>query len=634
MATAIRDGQIQEIDDGEIDVKLPGANSFFSTQVNMIPMQSAVQAPRLFYGARFFNQAVPLAAPQAPLVQALTDDPNDESFDDITGAQMGAVRSNLSGVIKKLDADHLVVRGDDGVEETYELYNQFPFNRKSSIHNTAVVNKGDRVEAGQLLARSNYTDENGVTAMGRNARVGVVPYKGYSMDDAIVVSESFAKGLTSRQTYTDYQEFDSDVKGGLGHFTSLFPTKYKKSQLENMDENGVAKIGTVLQEGDPYVLATKPRMFTSTAGQLGKLTRAMQHARQDSSMVWHHSDPAEVIDVVKTRKGYKVILDTRTPAKMGDKMVFRPGSKHIISKILPDDKMPRTEDGKPLDVMLNPLSIPSRVNSNIIYELLLGKVAEKQGAPIKVKGFNEAGDKWYEYVLGKLEEAGLSDVEKVYDPETDKMLERPITVGNAHVLKLHHMAEGKMSSRGQGSYDVDLQPMKGGSDNAQAKRLSTLELHSLASAGAYANMREGSTLRGQQNDEYWRALRQGQKPREPGSPFVWDKFQHLLMGAGLHAKDVGGGRLRMGPMTDKVLDGYKPVELKNGEMLDLNTMEPIAGGLFDPSLVGSNKWGYVDLDQPMPNPAFEDQIAQLLGITRKNFRRVMDGDMTLEEAQA
>lgn len=151
------------------------------------------------------------------------------------------------------------------------------------------------------------------------------------------------------------------------------------------------------------------------------------------------------------------------------------------------------------------------------------------------------------------------------------------------------------------------------------------------SAGAYKTLKEGATLRGQKNDEYWRALRQGYAPKPPGTPYVWDKFQALLTGAGLHARKIPGGKLRLGPFTDEELERRQAVDIKSGDTVDLNTLDATPGGLFDKALVGSNKWGKISLPFKVPNPAFEPAIRHLLGLTEKELRAIMAGQMELPE---
>jgi DNA-directed RNA polymerase subunit beta len=627
---ALRDNKIQELDDQDADVELISPNNFFSTHINLIPMHSAVQGPRLFYGARFYNQAMPLVHPDSPLVQNLDmEDKEGRSFDEKLGRIAGTVTADDDGEVIDLSPDFVKVKKADGSEKVFDLYNNFPFNRKSAITHTPLIKKGDVVTRGQILAKSNYTSDTGALALGANAKVGLVPFKGYSMDDAIVVSNSFAKRLTSDHSYTVEQDYDNDIKGGLNHFVSLFPTQFKKEQLKQFDANGVVKPGTVVRQGDPLILATRPRVFSSTTAQLGKLSKAMRQSRHDSSQLWDSEFDGVVTDVAKTKTGYKVIVKSEAPAQMGDKIVFRSGQKGVIANILSDDQMPRTKAGEALEVLLNPLGIPSRVNNGIIYELLLGKAAAKLGKPIKVPSFNKKGEKWYDFVAKTLQDAGLAETEEVFDPMSNRLLENPITVGVGHVLKLHHTSASKASARGQGGYDLDQQPLKGGSEAAQAKRLSGLEIHSLLSAGAYKTLKEGSTLRGQKNDEYWRALRQGYKPKPPGTPFVWEKFQTLLTGAGLHARKINGGKLRLGPFTDDELNKRNPMEIKSGDLVDMNTMDPIPGGLFDQSIVGNNRWGKISIPFSVPNPAFESSIRHLLGLTEKDLRKILSGEMEL-----
>ncbi len=629
-AFALRNNKIQEVDDNEVDVELLSPNNFFSTHINLIPMHSAVQGPRLFYGARFYNQALPLVKPDAPLVQNLdAQDKDGQSFDEKLGKIAGSVIADDDGEVVDLTPDFVKVKKADGSIKAFDLYNNFPFNRKTAITHKPLINKGDVVKKGQLLAKSNYTADNGALALGANARVGLVPFKGYSMDDAIVISNSFAKRLTSDHSYTMEQDYDNDVKGGLNHYVSLFPTQFNKDQLKRFDANGVVKPGTVLKQGDPVILATRPRVFSSTTAQLGKLSKAMRQSRHDSSQVWDSEFDGVVTDVAKTKTGYKVIVKSEAPAQMGDKIVFRSGQKGVIANILSDDHMPRTKDGNPLEVLLNPLGIPSRVNNGIIYELLLGKAAAKMGQPVKVPSFNKPGEKWYDFVAKTLKDNDLAETEEVFDPMSNRLLENPITVGVGHILKLHHTSASKASARGQGGYDLDQQPLKGGSEAAQAKRLSGLEVHSLLSAGAYKTLREGATLRGQKNDEYWRALRQGYKPKPPGAPFAWEKFQTLLTGAGLQARKIDGGKLRLGPFTDDDLDKRGAVDINSGDLVDLNTMDPVPGGLFDQAVVGNNKWGKVSLPFKVPNPAFEPAVRHLLGLTEKELRGIMSGQMEL-----
>lgn len=635
LASVIKNNKVQEVPDSEVEYELMSPSRLFGTSANVVPLQSNAQSTRLFYASRFVEQAMPLVNRETPLVQSLDpEDADGKSFEDKFGDRVGARYNDFEdGEVVDITPDEIVIKNNAGVTKSLPLYNNFQFNRKTYIHNKPVVKVGDKVKKDQLLAGSNFTDDNGTLSMGVNARVALVPYKGYSMDDAIVVSKSFAEKMKSEHSYEHSIDKDEQTKFGRGHFTSLFPTKFSRDQLKNIDDTGMVKPGTILREGDPIILATRPKTMYSNASHLGKLGKTLKAVRSDASEVWDHPYPGKVVDVVDGKNGRKVFITAESPLEEGDKQILRNGQKSIVAKILPDEQMLRSMDGTPFEVLLNPLALPSRVNTSTLYELILGKIAKKTGKPIKVPGFIKGGESRLEYVKKLLEENGMSDTEEVFDPVSNRKLERPVTTGIGYIQKLHHVVASKKSSRGQGSYSSDQQPLKGGSDAAQAKRLGGLETTALIAKGGYSTLREGSIIRGQENADYWRAIRQGYKPADPGSPFVWEKFKYLLNGAGLNARDLGKGKLRLAPFTDKDLEKVAPMELRNGKMIDTATLENVEGGLFDPRMVALNKWGKISIKHPMPNPAFEKQICQLLGIKMADLRKVIAGEMTLEEAQ-
>lgn len=630
---ALKDREFTELDDNDVDYEFGSPNRFFGTHANLVPLVSAVQGQRPFYGARFFNQALPLVKPEAPLVQNLVDgDAEGRSFDDLMGATAGAVRAKTGGRVIKVTPDAIELEGEDGKPQVVDLYNQFAFNRKTHVHNTPTVKPGDLVQPGHLLARSNYTDDHGTLAMGTNVRVGLVPYLGHTMDDSLVISEALAKRMTSEQMVGHDLDYHRDVKGGKAHYAGIFPKKFINDQLKKLDDDGVILPGQKVLPGDPIILATRPRVISSQAAQLGQLSKHMRNARSDAAIIWDHEDPGVVTDVAKVKGGVKVNVVFQSPTKVGDKIVLRSGAKGIVSHIIPDEHMPRTAaDGKPLEMLLNPMGIPSRVNNSLPYELLLGKIARLTGKPYKLPGFNQPNEAWHDMVQGELDKHGLKDREEVFDPKHNRKLENPIMVGEGFAVKLHHTGESKASARGQGSYSADLQPSHGGADTAKSKRLSGLESYGLLSAGAYNVLRDGATVRGTKNDDYWSRLRQGHDAPEPGQPFVWKKFQALLNGAGYATRDLPDGEQRLQMWTDRDLDAHQPMEVKTGDIVDLGTLEPVAGGLFDPALTGANKWGSITLPFKVPNPAAHDMLRKLLGMTEKEFRAVLAGQAELPE---
>lgn len=792
----------EEPDDIEkVRYEFVSPNQFFGNTLNLLPMQNSVTAARAFYEHKFITQALPIKDGESPNVQSLKNADNNESYEDYLGKKTGVIsldEDDNSADILEVTPDYIKYKNDKGETKTKNLYNNFAFNRKTMLTNYPLVKAGDKISRDKsknppILAKTNFTDNNGTLNMGLNARVGFVPYKGWSMDDAVVISEDFAKKMTSQHMYQYSEANDSkDIKTGKDHFKAFYPDKFNKEQMDKIDDNGVIKAGTVVNPGDPLIVSTRSRIVSSNDANLGRLSKYLKTTRLDSSQVWDHNTPGIVTDVVKTNDGYKVNVETFAPMQEGDKMCYHPdtevftedgwknitdiklgdrvvalttdlsgkpsghklsdvieihkyklnndtlygyedehvaqlvtgnhncaincldkltyetanllsysskdeqfisvspdfdlnngndlkytfinknnvykaydysgevigigvnafshiiltryhnkpifsgnssrsGNKLTVSHILPQNEMPRTKDGKPLDVLFNQLGLVSRVNANMMYEAMLGKVAEKTGKKYKLPTFNKNSEKWYDFVENELKKNNLSDVEPVYDPVIDRDLDQPIAVGNAYFLKLHHTSDSKLSSRGQGIYDQNEMPVKGGETGMKSKRHSNLESNAILSSGAYNVIKDAIHLRGQRNDDYWRKVRMGQTPSlAKKSPFIWDKYIALMQGAGINAKRADNGdSIQATPFTDKDFALFNPVEIKNDGIIDFKNMKPISGGLFDPALTVGNRWGKITLDRPYPNPAFEDTIISLLGLKRSTFNDILAGKESL-----
>lgn len=631
--TVLNKGNFDTVKDSEVQYEFESPNQFFGLTQTMIPMANAVAAARNFYGHKFQTQAVPLTYGEAPYVQNLKDEQTNTSYQEDIGKYLGNVYADDDIEITKVTPDSIEYKNSKGEKGSKDLYNNFPYNRKTNLSNIPNVKVGDKVKAGSLLAHTNYTDKNGAINMGLNARVGLVPYKGWSIDDAVVISSDFAKKLTSEHTYQFTEDDNKDIKTGKDHYMSLFPKSFNRDQLDSIDENGIVKPGTVVSKGSPLILSTKPRLISSQDSALGRLSKYLKGTRSDAAITWDKEDDGVVTDVIKGKNGYRVVVNNHSPAKVGDKLTEREGNKSTISQIIPVDQMPRTKDGRPLDILINDLSIPSRQNAALMYEILLGKIAEKTGKPYKLPTFQtDKEGKWYDFVQKELDKNGLTDVEEVYDPVLDRTLEKPITVGNVYVQKLHHMGESKLSARGQGVYDNNLMPSKGGGEAQQSKKLSGLETSALLSAGAYNVIKDANSLRGQKNDDYWRAVREGKTPTLVNEkPFVWNKLMALMQGAGVQATDKGNGKLRLAPFTDKGLAKLNPSELTNGEIVSLKDLKPVEGGLFDPTMALTNKWGKITLEEPIINPPFENHVAALLGIKKSDIEAIIKGEKDLDK---
>lgn len=627
----VKFNKLETGDEADVDYEMPHANGLFSTHANTIPLLGNVPATRTFYGSRFIEQALPLVHNEAPLVRNM-DTETGRSFDYLLGEHMGAKRATADGKVVKITPDELHVKKPDGSVDVVELFHNFPGNRKTLLENTPMVKVGQEVKAGDLLAKSNMTDNEGRMALGRNSVIGLLPYKGFSMDDAVVISQKLADDMASDHAETVEHDPDDTVIHGRDHYVSLFPKKFSPEQVAKLDDNGNAMPGQVIMPGDPVMLMTKPRRFTSQNENVGRLSRAQRFVRKDAAKVWDGSDPATVLDSVKTKGGgFKLLLGYQSTCKPGDKLVLRNGHKGTIAKIISNDQMPRTEAGQPLDLMLNQLGLPSRVNASSFYEMLLGKVAAKTGKPYTLPPFTKNGESMADFVEGEVSKNGVPKEERIYDPVEGRFLDNPVTVGNAHVLKLHHQAGKKLSSRGQASYSMDDQPLRGGGSGGGAQRLSSLEMNVLHSSGARGVQKEAILLRGEKRDDFWRQFKNNRTAPKLDRPFVWDKFLALLSGTGVNAKDLGKGTLRLTPMTDEELAKRGSMKIENDGIVNLDDFTPKSGGLFDPKLVREGKWGHIDLPFPVINPSYEDTVRTLLGLTKPQYEALLEKEPELEK---
>ena len=605
----------------DVDLILPHFEDALSPLANIIPLKNMVKGQRLVMASRMTTQALPLVDAEAPLVQsAIPGTDGKRSYEEEYSKRMGSRFASKPGKVMKVDEDGVVVKYTDGETETLEMYNNFPFNRKTFIHQTPAVSHGDVFKKGQLLARSNFTDPSGTAALGKNARVAYVAWQGKNFEDAIVISEEFAKRLKSEHMYQHDLEVDDKTKIGKKSYVSLFPAKYDKATLSRLDENGVVKPGTAVEYGDPLVLATSQR---ETA--YNKVHKKGQAGHADASIIWSHHDPGVVTDVELGKKGPVVVVKSYSEMQVGDKLSGRYGDKGVIADIISNDQMPHDKDGKPFEVLLNPLGVITRTNPAQKAELYLGKIAAKRGKPIKVEDFDSSKD-MSQWVYDQLRREGLSDLDDVYDPTRDKKI-KDIATGNRFFMKLHHTAEGKGQARGAGAYSAEGAPAKGGASGS--KRMALLDTNALLSHGATETLQDVGSIRGQRNEDYWLQFMSGVNPRDPKVPMVYEKFVNQLRAAGVNVKREGT-QTHIMALTDKDVDqlaGSRNLATADGVNWNKG-LEPIRGGLFDAAMTGGHngkRWSAIKFAEPMPNPVMEEPIRRLLGLTQKDFQGVISG---------
>jgi DNA-directed RNA polymerase beta subunit len=622
---AMRNGKMTYVPKAEVDLVLPAMEEAFNPLSNMIPMKSQVKGQRLAMATRMTTQALPIAEAEAPLVQsAIPGTEGNQSYEELYSRTMGALRAKQGGVVQSIDDDGIHVQYEDGSQETHELYQNFPFNRKTFVHQTASVKPGDRFQPGQLLAHSNFTDKSGATALGRNARTAYIAWQGKNFEDAVVISEGFARKMSSEHMYQHDLEVDERTKTGKKNFIQLFPGKFDKATLARMDDNGIIKPGERVKYGDPLILGAAQK-----EAAYNRVHKKGQAGYTDSTVLWQHHDSGVVTDVVMGKSGPTVVVKAASPMQIGDKLSGRYGDKGVIADIIPDAEMPQDSEKQPYEVLLNPLGIITRTNPAQMSELLLGKIAARRGKPIKVQDFDSKKD-MASWVLEELTREGLSDLEDIVDPSKDQKI-KDIATGSRFFMKLHHTAESKGQSRGGGSYTMEGTPAKGGADGS--KRIGMLDTNALLSHGATATLQDVSSIRGQKSDEYWMQFMSGYNPTAPKVPMVYRKFVDQLRAAGVNVvKD--GPQTNIMALTDKDVDELSgDRELKSGDGVEWgNSLKEIRGGLFDKALTGGhggNRWSHIKLHEPMPNPVMEEPIRRLLGLTKKDFNGVISGDKPL-----
>lgn len=303
--------KIEYMPKSQVKYFIPNGDSLFALSSNLIPLKSGIKAGRLLMAQKHQTQAVSLTHRMAPYVQ--TVHPGDEkiSVESSIGKLMGAVFSKGDGKVISVTPDEMTVRYMDGTKETISLYNNQPLNRKTLLSNEARVKPGDIVKKGQVLASSNYTDENGVSALGTQLRTAWLPFKGDNYLDAIIVSEDAAKKLTSEHFYHTGVDKDSGTTIGKNAYVAAFPTKFNKDQLATIDKDGLVKPGTMVKFGDPLILS-----YTKRDATPGSLHRALV---KDGVVKWEHEFPGYVTDVVNSSKGVKVYTKAYLPLQTGDK---------------------------------------------------------------------------------------------------------------------------------------------------------------------------------------------------------------------------------------------------------------------------------------------------------------------------
>lgn len=615
---AYRRGEIVEVLPDDVEFTLESSQGLFDYSVNLIPFLNSISGARAMMAAKHQEQAVSLKNREEPLVQTSM---GGKSTEDAVGKLAQSVTAPVDGVVKKVTDKEIVLAGSDGKRHRLQLYDNFFLNGKTSLQSAPIVEEGQRVKAGDVLADSNFT-RGGKLALGLNARVAYLPFKGWNHEDGIVISESMSRRLTSEHLYRFESPDDPNIKHDLNTYRAFFSESFSGDQYNVLDADGVVKKGTTVKRGDPLILRLVKREKRDELSQQLFGRAKMQEYSNKQVMTWKEDFAGEVVEVHKSGGRVTVLVKTEEPAQLGDKLSNRSAAKGVITKIVPDNRMPQDAGGNPIEIVLNPAGVPSRINPSQILEAAAGKAAASMGKPIVIDNFSEKDN--VAFVRGLMNKAKVTDLEDLHDPERERKIPG-VFVGNAYVLKLDHPIRKKFSARSTGSYSGDLTPSKHGEESAQS--VDFLTAMSLLSHGAYENLREASTVKAGRSDEFFRALELGEPLPAAEAPETVKKFESLLKSLGIDVKREGS-KMRLMPLTDQEIIGTSAGEVTESTRLRGTDLKPDRGGIFDPMLTGGRngeKWTHVRLAESMPNPVFEDAILWVTGMKRSDFSDIVAG---------
>lgn len=618
-------GKITSVPANKVDGALLSPKQMFSYLSNMVPFAANVQGNRAFMANKMLAQAIPLKYREQPLVQ--TKMPTGGSFEKFIG-NVFSTTADSDGVIDKVTEDEIIVKNQDGSKKTYNIYNNFPLNNKCFIDSITKVKVGDKVKAGQTLADTTYT-KDGTLAIGTNLRVGIMPFRDTTFEDGYTISESAAKKLTSEHLREASVAVGKDDLTSPKAFSAHYPTAINKTNLDKLDEDGVIRVGQKVDPGDVLITHLQKMEASEEDARLGKLSKKLVKGYRNDAQIWDKDVVGVVTDVIKTPDTIKVLIRDEEPMQIGDKMVNRHGAKGIVSAIIPDKEMPMTKDGKHLDVIISPSAMPGRINPSQILETAAGKIADKTGKPLKIDNFGEYNS--VKEIKKLLKENNLTDKETMIDPTTGQNMGK-VMVGNQYYLKLMHQVDKKINARGVGpSYDINMQPTKGGHTSARA--LDRLTFNSLIAHGARENLYEMTNYKSEKNPELWRNVQLGLPLPAPKTPFVFDKLIGYLNAGGVNVKKEGN-KMFMMPMTDEEVLKKSNGEIEDAKVVMSKNLRPVRDGLFDESKTGGltgNKWTHVHLAEPLLNPVMEGAALSLLDMTKKQLDDLQAGNLYYDD---
>jgi DNA-directed RNA polymerase subunit beta len=505
-----------------------------SVATALIPFLEHDDANRALMGANMQRQAVPLLRPSAPIIGTGMEYRSAKDSG-------GCVNARASGVVTGVDSRRISVRHDDGLNHRYDLLKFTRSNAGTCINQKPIVEIGERVMRGQILADGPSCEE-GEMALGQNVLVAFMPWEGYNYEDAILLSERMVKDDVFTSIHIEEYECEArDTKLGPEEITRDIPN-VGEDALKDLDENGVIRVGAEVRPEDILVGKVTPKGETELTAE-ERLLRAIfgEKSREvrDTSLKVPHGEKGKIIEVKRFSREngdelspgvnhlVRVYVAQKRKILQGDKMAGRHGNKGVIAKILPEEDMPSLEDGTPVDIVLNPLGVPSRMNLGQIMETHLGWAAKMLGVMISTPVFDGAH---VEDISEWLQDAGLPADGKTWlrDGRTGERFGRPITVGILYMLKLAHLVDDKIHARSTGPYSMITQQPLGGKAQFGGQRFGEMEVWALEAYGAAYTLQELLTVKSDDvvgRVKTYEAIVKGENVLEPGVP---ESFKVLI----------------------------------------------------------------------------------------------------------
>lgn len=527
-------GAVEMVSEDRVDYMDISPKQVVSVATAMIPFLENDDANRALMGSNMQRQAVPLVRREAPIIGT--------GIEYRAAKDSGAVVvSKNDGVVDRVSADEIIIKKNNGDKDRYKLLKFKRSNSGTCVNQTPIVSKGEKVVAGDVIADGPATDL-GEIALGRNCLIAFMTWEGYNYEDAVLINERLVKEDRLSTIHIEEYECEArDTKLGPEEITRDIPN-VGENAIKNLDDRGIIRIGAEVNSGDILVGKVTPKGETELTPE-ERLLRAIfgEKAREvrDTSLKVPHGESGIIVDIkIFTRDNgddlspgvnelVRCYIAKKRKIKVGDKMAGRHGNKGVISRVLPEEDMPFMEDGTPMDIVLNPQGIPSRMNIGQVLEMHLGLAAKKLGWYVATSVFDGANE--YD-IMDALEEAGYPRDGKLqlFDGRTGESFDNRITVGYMYYLKLHHLVDDKLHARSTGPYSLVTQQPLGGKAQFGGQRFGEMEVWALEAYGASHILQEILTVKSDDvkgRVETYEAIVKGENIPEPGMP---ESFRVLM----------------------------------------------------------------------------------------------------------